>query len=247
MVDGQEVNQSARPAGRIWLDVPYGGKDEAKALGAMWDPNARSWYQPQRDAPGLDRWARLPDIPAVLAGEDRTFGSGLFVDLVPSTCWFSNVRSCVVQRDWERLRRMVLARAGLVCEACGRCENSQTRRWLEVHERWDYTTDGHTYHQQLRRLICLCTDCHQTTHFGYATVKGCDREALDHLCAVTGMTHQQALEHVEAAYTTWEMHSAFDWTLDLTILTNAGLTLTNPPAAADRPHLASQQLRVLGG
>jgi len=43
---------------------------------------------------------------ALLPGEDRSFGSGLFVDLVPSSCWFTNVRSCVDRRDWERLRRM---------------------------------------------------------------------------------------------------------------------------------------------
>lgn len=38
----------------------------------------------------LARWAALPDIPDLLPGEDRSFGSGLFVDLVPSSCWFTN-------------------------------------------------------------------------------------------------------------------------------------------------------------
>ena len=55
----------------------------------------------------------------MLPGEDRTFGAGLFVDMVPRSCWFTNVRSCVSQQDWERLRRMVTVRAGQRCEVCG--------------------------------------------------------------------------------------------------------------------------------
>ena len=29
------------------LDVPFKEKDEAKALGAWWDPKIRKWYVPQ--------------------------------------------------------------------------------------------------------------------------------------------------------------------------------------------------------
>ena len=54
-----------------------------------------------------------------------TFGSGLFVDLVPSSCWFSNVRSCVDQRDWERLRRMITNRADQRCEVCQRVKTGR--------------------------------------------------------------------------------------------------------------------------
>jgi len=71
--------------------VPYAEKDEAKALGARWDPQARRWYDPRPPTTGLDRWTALPDVPQVLPGEDRTFGSGLFIDLVPRSCWFTNV------------------------------------------------------------------------------------------------------------------------------------------------------------
>jgi hypothetical protein len=89
---------------RAWLDVPFGEKDRAKACGARWDPEARRWYASRTGIPALARWAALPPLPDPLPGEDRTFGSGLFVDLVPSTCWFTNVRTCVVPRDWQRLR-----------------------------------------------------------------------------------------------------------------------------------------------
>ena len=80
---------------KVSLDVPYAEKDEAKAQGARWDAAARRWYAPRADMTALERWQAVPDVPDLLPGEDRSFGSGLFVDLVPGSCWFTNVRSCV--------------------------------------------------------------------------------------------------------------------------------------------------------
>ena len=73
-----------RPTGaRIYLDVPYSEKDQAKALGARWDNTARRWFDPHPPTLALARWTARPDVPEVIPGEDRSFGSGLFVDLVP--------------------------------------------------------------------------------------------------------------------------------------------------------------------
>ena len=43
---------------RLYLDVPYEERKEAKTAGAKWDPKAKRWYVPQdlEDASGLDRW-----------------------------------------------------------------------------------------------------------------------------------------------------------------------------------------------
>ncbi|AHH93567.1 DUF5710 domain-containing protein [Kutzneria viridogrisea] len=226
---------------RAWLDVPYQEKDAAKALGARWDAAAKRWYAPRPGIAGLARWEALPEVPDLLPGEDRTFGSGLFVDLVPRSCWFTNVRSCVDQRDWERLRRMVVQRAQSRCEACGRAEDRPSRRWLEVHERWAY--DEHARVQSLRRLICLCTDCHRSTHFGLAQVMGLADQAFTHLMAVARMSQSQADEHVRQAFRLWEQRSRTAWTLNLDMLTHAGVTIVPPPGAASRPGIAE---RVLG-
>ncbi|GAA4005440.1 hypothetical protein GCM10022247_28530 [Allokutzneria multivorans] len=229
---------------RVWLDVPFAEKDEAKAQGARWDPNAKRWYAPRPGIAGLQRWAALPDVPDLLPGEDRSCGAGLFVDLVPSSCWFTNVRSCVSPRDWERLRRMITRRAGQRCEACGVGEDRAEQRWLEAHERWTYDERSRT--QTLRRLICLCTPCHTVTHYGLATVKGVEAQAFAHLVSVTGMGHQAANEHVRSAFALWERRSAVTWTLNLDILTKAGVTLTPPPQAAARVSVAEQALRRNG-
>jgi len=40
-----------------------------------------------------------PALPDPLPGENRTFGDGLFVDLIPASCWFTNVRTCLSPAD----------------------------------------------------------------------------------------------------------------------------------------------------
>lgn len=228
-------------AERVWLDVPFAEKDAAKEQGARWDPDARRWYAPAPDVPGLARWAPQPDLPEVLPGEDRSFGAGLFVDLVPRSCWFTNVRSCVAKKDWERLHRLVVDRAGRCCEACGRSENREAKRWLEAHERWDY--DDVRQVQALKRIVSLCTDCHTTTHFGLARIKGKADQALAHLRSVTGMSEVEAEDHISEAFDVWQRRSRRSWTLDLTILTNAGIALAPPPEAAARVAAAEDVLR----
>lgn len=233
-------------ADRIWLDVPFEEKDEAKRRGARWDPQAKRWYAPRPGMAALERWTSSGQIPEPLPGEDRGFGAGLFVDLVPASCWFTNVRSCVSKRDWERLRRLVIGRAGERCEICGSGEDRDRQprpRWLEVHERWAY--DYTTWVQSLRRLICLCTDCHTTTHFGLAQAKGLGQEAYEHLKRVTGMPDAQARVHVSSAFRLWRERSRHQWTLDLSMLKDAGVTVIEPPDARERERAAAEQLAAL--
>jgi hypothetical protein len=229
------------PGGRVYLDVPYAEKDAAKALGARWDPRAGRWYDPRPVTDGLDRWAARPPVPDLLPGEDRTFGAGLFIDMIPRSCWFTNVRTCVTPpQDWERLRHMITGRADRRCEACGAGEDRSVQRWLEAHERWAYDESAGV--QVLRRLICLCSDCHLATHLGYANVTGRANQALEHLRRVTGMTDAEVDRHVQAAGELWIRRSARVWELDLTMLTDAGVTLNRPDTGPDRAAAAERVL-----
>ena len=221
---------------RIWLDVPFNEKDAAKSVGALWDPTAKRWYAPPRRTEALRQWWASDDLPSTFAGEDRTFGSGLFVDLVPRSCWFTNVRSCVSQKDWERLRRVVVSRAGDSCEICGATRDPSTKRWLEVHERWAY--DESTRTQTLKRLICLCTDCHTVTHFGFAQVRGLGGQATAHLQKVTGLSRSGADSHINDAFDLWERRNALTWTLDISMLDDAGIAVHQPPSPTDRAKIA---------
>lgn len=231
------MESTSNAAARAWLDVPYAEKDEAKAAGARWDPQARCWFAPRPGMTELARWAPLPDL---LPGEDRGFGSGLFVDLIPASCWFTNVRSCVADSDWDRLRGVVYRRAGQRCEACGAQRDAIAKLWLEAHERWDYD-EAHSV-QTLRRLVCLCTRCHEVTHFGRAQVMGNDERALRQLMRVNGWKRDLAEWHVRRAFDDWEDRNRRNWDLDLSMLTDAGITLALPPAAGRRREIAAAAL-----
>jgi hypothetical protein len=53
---------------RIDLNVPFHDKNEAKALGARWDPQRRLWYVPDNiDASPLRKWTPTPESPNVRA------------------------------------------------------------------------------------------------------------------------------------------------------------------------------------
>lgn len=135
---------------------------------------------------------------------------------------------------------MVYGRADQRCEACGSAPDRGQSQWLEAHERWEY--DQVHRIQRLKRLVCLCTNCHQTTHYGFAKVKGREAEALAHLMAVNRWDRNTALRHVDAAFALWQERSRYDWTLDLAMLTTTGITVKRPASAADRNRVAQAAL-----
>ncbi|POZ51179.1 DUF5710 domain-containing protein [Methylovulum psychrotolerans] len=206
---------------KVYLNVPYSRKDEAKNMGAKWDPDFKSWYMLENNR-NFDKLTLLfPDI--ILIGEDRTFGGNqLFVDLIPKSCWFTNVRYCIAEDDWNRLRKIIYQRANNVCECCGELNG----KWLEAHERWSY--DDKNKIQKLERLIALCKDCHTSTHLGYAQIKGLGEYAVQHLQKVTGFNNKQLQEHIDRAFETWRERSVNEYTLDLRLITNSGIKLNFP-------------------
>jgi hypothetical protein len=211
---------------RSWLDVPFSDNAAAKAAGARWDAAERRWYAPQPGMPGLARWAPLPDL---LPGEDRAYGQGLFVDLIPQTSWFENVRRAVDARDWDRLRLMVYRRAGHRCEACGAASGRDSGVRLDAHERFTYDIPSGI--QRLVRLVCLCHWCHTATHMGMAGVRGVRDEAIAHLMTVTGMSPGQAEEHIDEAFARWERRSRVSWQVDLSLIAGAGIRLAEAAQA----------------
>src|SRR5262249_8401186 len=83
-------------------------------------------------------------------------------------------------------------------------------------------------------IVCLCSFCHEATHFGLATVRERDELALRHLMYVNGWSGRRARRHVSDAFATWEARSRHDWTLDLRMLLNADITVLQPPGPDDQ-------------
>ena len=147
------------------------------------------------------------------SGHAGTVETRLTVELVPSTCWYTNVRSNVEAAVWDRLRRRVAADAGQRCEICG----GRGRRWpVECHEVWHYDDERHV--QRLERLIALCPSCHEAKHAGLASKRGKLPAVIRHLARVNGWSEEDAGLYLEAAFEVWSQRSRYQWTLDITVL-----------------------------
>lgn len=139
----------------------------------------------------------------------------LSIELVPSTCWYSNVRSNVRPETWDRLQRETFQAAGYVCEVCGGTGDTHP---VEAHEIWTY--DDHRLIQSLDRLISLCPRCHEVKHFGLAIESGHSKRALAWLASVNGITTAQALAYVERAFQIHNIRSRFEWRLNIDLLSS---------------------------
>jgi hypothetical protein len=219
----------------IYFQVPFADKAAAKAMGARWNHDLKVWFAPSPDVASAMRlrWREIAEVEpiTILPGEDRLFGSGLFVDLIPRSCWFTNVRSCIAPEDWTRLSVGIRQRAGNRCEICS------ADGIMEAHERWDYRPDGT---QVLKRLVSVCSPCHQVTHFGLSQLRGLEEECAAHWAQVNPGVDFDA--HVEQAFALWAVRNRRAWALDLSIIEQAGLTIVRPVAAADRRAIADHKL-----
>ena len=216
----------------VYLAVPFAEKEEAKLLGAKWDYKKKLWFAPNGEDILIEKWPLNPTPITILQGEDRNFGGNLlFVDLIPNSCWFTNLRSSVHPKDWDRLRRFIYERAGNKCECC------QSNGNLEAHERWSY--DNKKRVQKLMRLIALCRSCHESTHMGLAEVKNRDIIAKKHLELVRGMTEEEVNHHVSEAFAKWEERNKYTWDLDISIVLNAGIEIKKHYTQSERKDLAN--------
>lgn len=156
----------------------------------------------------------------------------LTIELVPSTCWYSNVRSHVSRRGWETCKRFVRQRSGDRCEVCG----GRGQRWpVECHEVWSYheavDRDVVTLRvQRLDGLIALCPACHEVKHIGLTEIRGRLPTAVDHLARVNGWTADDALAYVESCVEVWAQRSQHEWELDVSWLATIGVTVPSSPS-----------------
>lgn len=146
----------------------------------------------------------------------------LTVELVPQTCWFSNVRSAVSPAQWDFIRKQVYSAAYDTCEICGGVGDKHP---VECHEVWNYDDENHI--QKLERMIALCPDCHSVKHFGFTSMYRDVDRAVDHFRKVNQM---KKLKKVNAyfveVFKVWTERSKFEWKLDISALTDYGIDIT---------------------
>jgi|694.fasta_scaffold123756_2 hypothetical protein len=228
-----------------YISVLFEEKDNAKSLGAKWDREKKQWYIPddikEINKQKLQEKYKTNNKPILkLIGEDRKFGGNeLFVDLIPSTCWFTNVRYCIHPSEWDRVRKFVYERVNYICECCG-INTKSHKIQLDAHERWLYDDTTHT--QKLIRIVALCVNCHQTTHIGLAEIKGQLHEAKKHLQIVRNFTEEMCNEHIEKAIKIWKDRCKVKWNLDISLIENNNIKLANKVNKTERHTICKKQL-----
>lgn len=146
----------------------------------------------------------------------------LTIELVPSSVWFSNVRSEVTPAEWNVLKRETSRRARYRCEICF----GKGSKWpTEAHEVWQYDED--TLTQRLVRLIALCPTCHSVKHLGFAYTRGEAflAKTLLHLATVNGWDEATTEQYVELAFEIHAIRSRLPWRLDISYLERFGINV----------------------
>ena len=150
----------------------------------------------------------------------------LHVELVPRTCFFSNLRSNLPGKVWQQLRKDCFDLAGHRCEICG---EDDSRRSLECHEIWAYDDDAHV--QSLVGLVALCRNCHRVKHMALARHMGWEYQAEQHFMRVNGWNRIRTMAYLEEVFELFEQRSAHPWQLDVTWLACRGVCV---PDVLDR-------------
>lgn len=144
----------------------------------------------------------------------------LSIELIPKTCWFSNVRDHISSSDWDKLRRASYEKANHVCEICG---NRGEKHPVECHEIWFY--DDENFTQTLKGLISLCPNCHEVKHIGLAGLRGRGEIAKNHLAKVNKWSDEVAEQYINLSKDIFILRSKHEWHLNLEWLSNEGVNV----------------------
>jgi len=202
----------------IYLNIPYKDKKIAKEYGAIWDKDNKRWFCNEETNELCNIYDKYKDINII--GEDRGFGGNeLYIDMIPKTSYFKNVRSIFSENDWNLIRHHIYERSYHRCECCG----VKRFKYLDAHERWIY--DNETKTQKLIRIIALCRLCHQSTHFGHSKkTKNIDK-IKEHLKKVKKINDEELDKHIEESYNIWRERNKIEWKIDTSIITNSGFII----------------------
>jgi hypothetical protein len=141
----------------------------------------------------------------------------LTIELVPKTCWYTNVRSNVTSDEWDIIRKKCYKEAGNKCEICEETGKEQGYKHnVECHEIWEYDDRNHI--QKLIRLIALCPNCHKTKHVGFAQINGDEEIVINQLMFVNKISEEHARNYIKTCFNKWAERSQHEWELDITYL-----------------------------
>lgn len=202
----------------IFINVPYCDKNKVKSMGGKWNKLEKKWYI-EDDNPLKDSYEEFKEIKE-LNGENRNYGENiLYIDMIPKTSYFKNIRSLFKVDDWNTIRNYIYKRVNYKCECCG-CTR---HKYLEAHERWSFDFENKI--QKLERIIALCKLCHLSTHYGFSKRKRNINIINEHLKKIKNIDDTELHNHINEAYNIWKDRNKVIWTLDYSIIVNSGFII----------------------
>ncbi len=132
----------------------------------------------------------------------------LHVNMIPEISFNVNLRTILLNKEWDILRKAVYEKYLYKCAICGK-ENVK----LEAHEKWEYM-----YEKSMQRLVdimALCKKCHLNKHLGYAgnldyLVK---QDIIQHWCSVNGKSKQDFQKYFMNVYGLFQLRNKFKWVI----------------------------------
>lgn len=201
----------------VYLNIPYSDRKIVKTLGGKWDPKNKKWYC-EEDNELCSLYEVYKEINII--GEDRDYGSNkLYIDMIPKTTYFKNVRSLFNDSDWNLIRHHIYERVNYKCECCGK----KKMKYLDAHERWEFNEETQT--QKLVRIIALCKLCHSATHYGHSKRTKNIEKINNHIKKINNYNDEELKEHINNSYALWKERNKIKWNLDFSILINSGFTI----------------------
>ena len=149
----------------------------------------------------------------------------LEIELVPETCWYSNLRKNISQKNWDIIRKQCYKDANYKCQICGSDGKNQifeTRGSingsLNCHEIWEYDDKSHI--QKLKGFIALCNDCHMIKHLGFAGIQANNglldyHKLIDHFLIINNVTLDVFNDHCKKVEELFRIRSTHQWKIDL--------------------------------
>jgi 5-methylcytosine-specific restriction endonuclease McrA len=142
----------------------------------------------------------------------------LTIELIPSSSWFTNVRSAVSKSEWDNIRKQVYKKADYKCEICDKKGKSHP---VECHEIFEF--DDQKLLQTLTNMVALCPDCHMVKHIGLAEVQGKFDKAIKHFIKINKVSKAEANSYIQDCFAIWAQRSKKKWKVDVSLLSNYGI------------------------
>ena len=206
-----------------YLNIHYNDRKKAKKLDIIWDKKEKKWYyeEDNKNIPEILSLFKEDECKEIeIIGEDRTFGNNeLYIDMIPKTSYFKNVRSLFTKEDWNIIRHHIYKRVNNRCECCGCYRN----KYLEAHERWSYNNEEGI--QKLERIIALCKLCHSAVHYGHSKMKKNMDKINDHIKKVKKINDEELEKHIKESRELWKERNKIEWKLNLSIISNSGFSI----------------------